>query len=244
MSMFSNSNGVILDLLSHSYIKQGFHSRKKNIDIILKCAINGNRDQAKVNFEELVSPSDNQLNEQYNLVHIVGMIFLLGQTVAESVDFLFTKKIFLLYSKFLQDIRELDYNHVADLLPSFFNSLWNELCISGQGSDTGGQSNKIIEYVRKNYHKGIGVNEVAKDLHINPSYMSRIFKNEKGITVKHFITHYRMNIAAEKLVTTNLSVQQISEQCGYRDLQAFRKTFKEYFNMSPNQYRNTTKTYC
>lgn len=48
---------------------------------------------------------------------------------------------------------------------------------------------------------------------------------------------YRLNIAANQLATTSLSIQEIATDIGYHNPLTFSKIFKQEFGVSPKHYR-------
>ena len=94
-----------------------------------------------------------------------------------------------------------------------------------------------LEYIQFNY-SSIKINDVARYIGINRSYLTNIFKKKVGISPQKYLLQYRMNIACNLLLTSKLSVQEISQRIGYDNPLTFSKMFKGFYGVSPRNYRN------
>jgi AraC-like DNA-binding protein len=94
---------------------------------------------------------------------------------------------------------------------------------------------------RKNtISKGIpSVQFIAENLHISPNYLSRLLKLLTGQSTKQFIHDRLIDVAKEKLSTTDLSVNEIAYNLGFEHPQSFSKLFKAKTNHSPLEYRQS-----
>ncbi|MNI92068.1 HTH-type transcriptional regulator YesS [compost metagenome] len=87
-----------------------------------------------------------------------------------------------------------------------------------------------------NIDKIVTLEELSSVLHLNPSYLSRLFKKETGENFVEYITKIKVEHAKELLDQTQLSVDEIAEKIGY-EKNYFYKVFKKLTNMTPNHYR-------
>ena len=78
---------------------------------------------------------------------------------------------------------------------------------------------------------------LAEEFHLNPQYISQLFKSEIGVNFLAYLTGIRMEKAKKLLLTTPLSVAEVSEQSGYADYRVFTKVFKKAEGVTPSQYR-------
>lgn len=81
------------------------------------------------------------------------------------------------------------------------------------------------------------VNEVANHCYLNPTYLNRIFKKEKGISISQFIISEKMELAARLLKEPSLTAQVVAWKVGYPSYPHFSTTFKKYFGISPTSYK-------
>ena len=87
-------------------------------------------------------------------------------------------------------------------------------------------------------HKGLPtVQYVAEHLNISPNYLSRLLQHLTGQSTKNFIHDKLIELAKEKLSTTDLSVNEIAFELGFEHSQSFSKLFKSKTNYSPLEFR-------
>lgn len=96
---------------------------------------------------------------------------------------------------------------------------------------------EACKYVSMNLGKRITLEEVAAHLHMNPSYFSRFFKKETGLTFIEYVTDRKIDRAKELLDQTNYYVSEICEMLGYDNQSYFIKTFKAQTGLTPTEYR-------
>ena len=97
-------------------------------------------------------------------------------------------------------------------------------------------------YIRAHFTEPLSLNEVANTLAVNPAYLSSIFKSERGESYSKFILRLRMERAALLLRTYSVGkVNDIAPEVGYSSTKHFYTVFKDYFGMTPNEYRNQNK---
>lgn len=99
---------------------------------------------------------------------------------------------------------------------------------------------KAIRYIQDNFHRHIGVKEVAERLFVSPGYLGQVFRLHTGLSMKEFINRTRIARAKEWLARSNLPVGSIAEKVGYTDPGYFCRVFKRVVGKSPGQYRDST----
>ncbi|GMK39966.1 hypothetical protein PCCS19_30210 [Paenibacillus sp. CCS19] len=78
---------------------------------------------------------------------------------------------------------------------------------------------------------------MAEALGASPVYVSRLLKQELGMTFVGYLTQLRMKKAVQLLSGTDLSINEIAERVGYDTQHYFSTAFKKVNGVSPNQYR-------
>lgn len=94
------------------------------------------------------------------------------------------------------------------------------------------------QYIMENYNKNITLKDVADNVFLSQNYLSELFKREVGEGFYEFLSMYRISVAKNLLVTTNLRIYEISESIGYNDPVTFGRAFKKLTGYTPNGYRN------
>lgn len=100
---------------------------------------------------------------------------------------------------------------------------------------------EAISYIEQNYSKNLTVEELASICNLDRSYFGKIFKEFMGQSPQEFLIHYRMAKAAEQLISTDLSVKEISQNVGYQNQLHFSRAFKSVYHIPPRQYRQNYK---
>lgn len=111
--------------------------------------------------------------------------------------------------------------------------------VEQERSEAGGRQviDRAIEILRAECHKNISLSQLAERVYLSPSYLSYLFKKNTGESYIKFFTGLRMKKAKELLVQTNLKVGEIGKQVGYTNTSYFCILFRDFYGMSPSQYR-------
>ncbi len=115
----------------------------------------------------------------------------------------------------------------------------NEYCDLVNTYATGHYSSivkKAVDYIQLNLGNTLTLNRIAEDIHVNPSYLSRKFKEETQMTISEFINQKRVDEAKLYLQRGNKSVTDIAFLVGFNDLNYFSKVFKKLTSLTPSQY--------
>lgn len=95
----------------------------------------------------------------------------------------------------------------------------------------------ITRFLQEHLAEEISLSVLAEEFHLNPQYISQLFKSEIGVNFLAYLTNIRMERAKKLLLTTSLSIVEVSEQSGYGDYRVFSKVFKKSEGITPSQYR-------
>ena len=98
---------------------------------------------------------------------------------------------------------------------------------------------KIISYLNKNYTRNISLDEIASFAAMNSSAFCRYFRSKTGKSFKNYILDMRIGYACKLLLMEDISISQLSIQCGFETISHFNKTFKKNTGYVPSQYRKT-----
>lgn len=98
-----------------------------------------------------------------------------------------------------------------------------------------------IQFVHNNYEREISITDIAKYVFLSPSYFTRAFKEDTGLSPMQYLLNIRIKRACELLEETDLKVGEIAHSVGFSNQQRFNDMFKKQKNMTPMQYRNSSK---
>ena len=94
------------------------------------------------------------------------------------------------------------------------------------------------EYIMQHYSENsLDLTGVARELGCNPAYLSRMMKQEMGLSFKEFLTNLRIHEACVFMQNPKLSLMQIAEKAGYSNQYYFSTAFKKQIGFSPKEYR-------
>lgn len=96
---------------------------------------------------------------------------------------------------------------------------------------------QVIEYLQEHYNEDLTLEDVARKVHISPSRLSHLFKDELGLTIIEYLTDIRITAAKQMLENSDLMVKQIAEKVGYQEASYFTRVFKKNTGVSPAEYR-------
>lgn len=105
-----------------------------------------------------------------------------------------------------------------------------------------GLSVRTARLIREHYYEPLDLTVIAERFHVNPSYLSHLFKREMGVGVTHYITRIRMEQAQRLLKETDLKLSQVAERVGLSDPRYFNTVFKRYVGVTPAVFREQTAT--
>ncbi len=94
-----------------------------------------------------------------------------------------------------------------------------------------------IRYIQNHYSEPLRIDELARYVGLNRSYLSTLFKKYTGLSPIKYLQNFRLTKAAHLLSMTQLSIASIAVSCGYQEPEAFYKVFRQATGLSPSKYR-------
>lgn len=98
---------------------------------------------------------------------------------------------------------------------------------------------ELQQYILAQLQEDLSLVKLADMVHLNPSYLSRLFKQATGMNVSDYILEKRIDRAKELLRDTNLKINEIAESVGYRSSHSFARFFRNSAGASPQEYRDS-----
>jgi two-component system response regulator YesN len=94
------------------------------------------------------------------------------------------------------------------------------------------------KYIEKNYYKeNLSLQDLAEEMQISATYLSRLLKQEIGVSFIDYLTQVRVNKAIELMADPHKKIYEIAEQTGYSSQHYFSTAFKKVLGVSPAEYR-------
>lgn len=95
----------------------------------------------------------------------------------------------------------------------------------------------VKEFLDQHYAKKITLDELAETFYINKYYLTRVFREQFGITITAYLLQVRITHAKQQLRFTDLTIEKIGQDCGLSDANYFARMFKKIEGITPSEYR-------
>ncbi len=100
---------------------------------------------------------------------------------------------------------------------------------------------RVLEYLRMNYRNPVSLGEVAAELALSPTYLSKYIRRTSGQSFVGLLNEIRLSHALEDLMYTDSSILRIAMDNGFASIAAFEKVFKDHYGETPSVYRRKKK---
>lgn len=95
----------------------------------------------------------------------------------------------------------------------------------------------LQEFIRNHLDEDLSLVRLAEQVYLNPSYLSRIYKQETGNNLTEFIESSRLMQAKRLLHSENLRIGEVARRVGYETASSFTRFFKKATGCSPQEYK-------
>lgn len=103
-----------------------------------------------------------------------------------------------------------------------------------------GLNSKLIQiknFIKRNYRKKLSLDDAAAHVCLSPKYLSRLFKEKMGQGFVDYKISLKIEDSQQLLLTTDLTIDQISYKVGYDNVESFLKQFKKIVKSTPTEFR-------
>ena len=133
-------------------------------------------------------------------------------------------------------VRDMEINALlSQLLVLLMEDSWNpeNNAIKGKRAQVIG----VREFIDGNYETDITLEELAARFFINKTYLSEMFKEQYGMTLKDYLVSVRITEAKRLLRFTNKTTEEIATMVGINGAAYFSRIFKRVEGVTPTEYR-------
>ena len=136
-------------------------------------------------------------------------------------------------------LKPVNYEEFGSCIDNLKISMYNSKTSENSALDKNDERviSSIMRYMQEHLSEEISLSVLAEEFHLNPQYISQLFKNEIGVGFLAYLTNIRIEKAKKLLLSTSLSVTEIAEHTGYSDYRVFTKVFKKTEGITPSQFR-------
>lgn len=221
-------------LLTIQILEQRYEIEQK----LIQAVTNGQLHKAELYLSQMSSQqyerrSDNPLRDYKNYAIIMNT--LLRKAVEAAA--VHPTHIHAISSQYARKI-ELITSQAAFL--SLVKEMVRKYCLLVKNHSLKGYSmlvRKVITNIIYDLTADLSLKVQAKELNVNPSYLSTLFKKETGQTLTEFVNRKRIEHAILLLNSTDMQIQVVAQYCGIPDVNYFTKTFKKIVGKTPKEYR-------
>jgi DNA-binding response OmpR family regulator len=102
--------------------------------------------------------------------------------------------------------------------------------------------NLALAELRDNSHEWSGMEALARAVGSNEKKITELFRRQFGLTVYEYLVTLRLEEARSKLARSDLQIQAIAEEAGYRNASDFSRAFRLRYSLGPRQYRQSIES--
>lgn len=99
---------------------------------------------------------------------------------------------------------------------------------------------EIQSFLWKHLYEPITLKDLAEHFHLTESYISE-FIRKSGLSFKKMMAYIRANASEKVLLTTNKSIAEVAELCGFSDVKLYYAAFRQWYRCTPKQFRDKYK---
>lgn len=100
---------------------------------------------------------------------------------------------------------------------------------------------QVVSYISRHFKESFTLADMAHDLGISPSSLSRFFSSTFHMNFNHYLNETRLEYACSLLRHTDQTILNICGESGFDSQRTFNRVFKAYHHISPRDYRNSHK---
>ncbi|NQX62528.1 response regulator [Paenibacillus qinlingensis] len=121
------------------------------------------------------------------------------------------------------------------LLSTFIHSTIH--MINSQGNQSNYLVREVNKFIREHYNNQINLQSIAESVHVNSSYLSRLYKKETGEALTDALNKYRIEMAKKLLKNSSLKIFEVAREVGIEDPAYFTHVFTKYAGVSPRAFK-------
>ena len=110
--------------------------------------------------------------------------------------------------------------HAAELFPTFDSRLQH-----------------LFTFIEKNVATKLSLKRLADEVFLSESHLSLLFRQNVKMAPMEYVRNIRLQKVRKLLLTTNLSLKEISDKIGFDDQSQLSRAFRRATGMSPTEYR-------
>lgn len=130
-----------------------------------------------------------------------------------------------------------DILSVKGLLYTVFAEFHKNAVYTEAETDTRSLLFTIFRFIQKNYRLECTLEALSRGTGYDYAYLSRYFKRFTGMSFNEYVNKVRISHACYLLTNNNMSVFEISEECGFKSLRSLNRNFLKVVGVTPTEYK-------
>ena len=99
------------------------------------------------------------------------------------------------------------------------------------------QVSEIMKYIDSHCSQKLSLTQLGKMAHMNPAYLSHVFRETTGFSLWDYIIARRIELAKHLLLSSDRKILDIAFECGFQNSTHFNKSFRRQTGITPSEYR-------
>ncbi|MDU0070753.1 MULTISPECIES: helix-turn-helix domain-containing protein [Bacillus] len=232
--------GAIEKQLYTRRINRAFHMDLYHEQYIWQCIKEGNKDKLAEHLKGLNIDGVGVLSKKSHLRHTKNhaIIAVALATRAAVEGGLYEEIAFTMSDISIQRIEDAkEVNQINLYVQQYLYELIDKV-LTNKMIDQSKPIRICKNYVFKHIYEKISIEDLAQTIHLNPIYLSQLFKKETGLSLGKYIQKEKIKEAKKLLVQSDASIAEISSLLHFSDQSYFANAFKKHTGLTPSQYRN------
>lgn len=100
---------------------------------------------------------------------------------------------------------------------------------------------RLYRHINEHFREEITLESLSALVHMDPSYLSRIFKKKYGVSPIECVIRLRLDYAFGLVMNTDMTVSEIADYCGYGNVSFFISVYKKRYGMTPGEQRKIAR---
>ncbi|MFI2857711.1 AraC family transcriptional regulator [Paenibacillus sp. JSM ZJ436] len=107
----------------------------------------------------------------------------------------------------------------------------------GEGDVSWQMTEMILKFIEENYREPLTNEAIAKQFHFHPAHVNKLVITSTGVSLHQYLMNFRISQAVELLLSTSMSIQEIADAVGYKNIHYFSRIYKKKMGISPTMTR-------
>lgn len=141
------------------------------------------------------------------------------------------------YRKYIDNSTAADIPFVKNLAQGYMSLILEKAEWKKKVETNIDSARKILEYCLNNYSNDISISKVSQAMGVAEATVTRVFSGVVKCPFRTYINNLRLEDVVGRLITTNQSISEISEKCGFETVRTFNRVFFSVYGVTPTEYR-------